>query len=35
VQPGGHQTCTTTEYLCPANWPRVESSVGNETYNPG
>jgi penicillin-binding protein 2 len=35
VQPGGHQTCTTTEYLCPANWPRVESSVGNETYHPG
>ncbi|MFI5269595.1 MAG: penicillin-binding transpeptidase domain-containing protein, partial [Chloroflexota bacterium] len=35
VLPGDHQTCTTTEYLCPATWPRVASSVGNETYHPG
>ncbi|HEY8745255.1 MAG TPA: penicillin-binding protein 2 [Chloroflexota bacterium] len=34
VQPGVHQSCTTTEYLCPAAWPRVVSSVGNETYRP-
>lgn len=34
VPPGDHQTCTTTEYLCPAAWPRVVSSVGNETYRP-
>ena len=35
VTKGDHQTCLTTEYLCPAAWPRVVSSIGNDTFIPG
>ena len=27
-----HQTCTEHEYLCPALWPRVPSSISGITY---
>jgi penicillin-binding protein 2 len=29
-----HQECTTTEYLCPVGWKRVQSSIGQDTYIP-
>ncbi|MCL4541392.1 MAG: penicillin-binding protein 2 [Chloroflexi bacterium] len=34
VPPGNHRECITTEYLCPANWPRVPSTIGTDTYIP-
>ncbi|MCL4545973.1 MAG: penicillin-binding protein 2 [Chloroflexi bacterium] len=34
VLPGHHRECITTEYLCPVSWPRVQSTIGTDTYIP-